>query len=253
MKRLLTLTILMASAPLIGMEKDQQNFPWDKLLPELKNEVLKQVVNAPTVVQAIKNLQNLRFVNKDLYNTFTTNKTVLYNVLNTLAQYFPGSEVLIARTLNTQLAQEWLKSVNPNASIKIIPTDSTAFLRAAKYIRDGDLDSLKKWLDQGYDPKHREHNGWTLATYLMELSPSVSGLELINKYDPNLFSLENIKELLFALLSTAKRNPQRSAQEKQNVLDTRNYLIEKLQQYMSAEEAQQKVENLENGLPQFRW
>lgn len=122
MKKVLLIAMMISGARLGAMEQDQKPFPWEQLLPELKGEVINQIINVPSVVQAIKNLQNLRFVNKDFYTKFTTNKAVLFNVLNTINKYFPGSEVLIARTLNTKLAEEWLKSVNPKASFKIIAT-----------------------------------------------------------------------------------------------------------------------------------
>lgn len=244
MKKVLLIALMISGARLAAMEQNQQPFPWEQLLPELKSEVLKQIVNAPTVVQAIKNLQNLRFVNKDFYTKFTYDKAVLFNVLNTINQYFPGSEVLIARTLNTKLAEEWLKTVNPNASFKIIPVTPTVFNDAIKSIRDGDLVSLKKWLDKGYDPKYVQFNGWTLDSYAVQYAISVPALKLIATYNPDVFTVKNISDLLFATLRGLKIT-QTTLENKIKMQEMANFLMQKLKELVSQEEASKIIDDID--------
>lgn len=249
MKKALLLALMAASSQIISMEQNEQPFQWEQLLPELKSEVLKQIVNAPTVVQAIKNLQNLRFVNKDFYTQFTSNKAVLFNVLNTINQYFPGSEVFIARTLNTKLAEEWLKSVNPNASFKIIPVTPTVFNEAIKNIRDGDLVSLKKWLDKGYDPKYVQLNGWTLDSYAVQYTISVPALKLIATYNPDVFTVKNISDLLFTTLRGLKIT-QTTLENKIKMQEMANFLTQKLKELVSQEEASKIINDIQKKLEQ---
>ncbi|BDC34621.1 hypothetical protein Noda2021_05790 [Candidatus Dependentiae bacterium Noda2021] len=248
MKKLLALTALMVCIPLIAMEKDQQTFPLDTLFPELQSEVLKQVVNAPTIAQAIRNLQNIRFVNKDLYNSITTNKTVLFNALNAILQNFPESEVIIARTLNTKLAEEWLKRVNPNASFKIIPTDLAQFNIALNYITSGNLKALKNWIDKGYDFKFKQANGTTLDAAVVQSNPSIPALELIAMYNPNVFTLENIKRLLTIAYRAIGTRGQYTIEQRLNALELLEYLETKLieQHNMSKIEANQLIRDIEN-------
>lgn len=243
MKKALLLALMAASSQIISMEQNQEPFPWEQLLPELKGEILNQIVNAPTVAEAIQNLQNMKLVNKELYKALS-NRTILFKLLNKLNQRFPGSEGLIARTLNTQLAQEWLKSVNPEVSFTIIPVTPTIFNQAIKYIRDGDLASLKKWLDKGYDPRYVQFNGWTLDSYAVQYIGSVPALELISEYNPAVLSLKNIKELLFAALRGLKIT-QTTLENKIKMQEMANFLTQKLKGLVSQEEASKIINDID--------
>ncbi|MFZ5954420.1 MAG: hypothetical protein ACOYT8_04980 [Candidatus Dependentiae bacterium] len=244
MKKILLLTLAIASTQLVSMEKEQTSFPLEQLLPELKTEILKHVVDAPSISDAITNLQNIRFVNKDLYDQITNNTTILFGVLNSLLTKFPGSETAIARALNTKLAEEWLKKVNPNASFNVISTNDQQFNTALEYIRSGDLNSLKQWLDKGYNPKYRQFNGWTLDSYAVEYGISVPVLELLSKYNPDIFSLKNIKELLF-LAQKAIMDQDVTAEYSEKMPIVIDFLEQKLYQQLSPEEAMQIINDID--------
>lgn len=244
MKKLLLLALSIASPHIFCMEKEEPTFPWEQLLPELKTEILKQVVNTPSISQAITNLQSIRLVNKELYAQLTNNKTVLFDILSTILKKFPSSEVAIARSLNTALAKEWLKKVNPNASFQVIPTDEKQFNIAKEFIKNGDLEALKQWLNKGYDPKHRTLYGGagiTLDQYSVEYGMSVPALKLISQYNSDVFITENIKALLLLAYKNKETIAPLISENNEQLI---SYLEQQLKQQLSKLESAEIINSI---------
>ncbi|BDC34622.1 hypothetical protein Noda2021_05800 [Candidatus Dependentiae bacterium Noda2021] len=234
MNKKLLIILVFLSTPIIAMEKEEPTFPWEQLLPELKNEIVKQVVNAPSILQAINYLQRVRFVNKELYAQLTNNKTAIFDILNTILKKFPNSEVAIARALNIHLAEEWLKKVNPNANFKKLPFDRDLSNLAEEYVKKGNLTVLKQLLDKGFDPKQQTFYGIPFDQYVVEICMSLPLLKLLSQYDSNILSQNNIYSLLW-LVNKNKENTAPVVNENNEELIS--YLEQQLQQQIGQEEA----------------
>lgn len=224
MKKLLLIILGLTNTELFCIEKEQKTFAWEQLLPELKNEILKQLINTPSILPAIKNLQSLRLVNKQLYEQITTNKTTIFEILDSLLKKFPGFEVAIARALNTHLAEEWLKKVSPTATFKTIQMTPNERTMAGKFIDDENINGLKQLFESGYNPRNHLILGLFLDTYAVQQS-AIPVLRLISQYDASVLSLENINKLLTIAIKQKKATSGEDLQKKELVI---NYLTEQL-------------------------
>lgn len=241
MKKVLLLALSITSPYLFSMEKEEPTFPWEQLLPELKHEILKQVVNAPSISQAVNYLQSVRFVNKDLYAQLTNNKVVLFDLLNTILKKFPNSEVAIARVLNTDMAQDWLKKINPNASFRVSPYNRDQANLAEEYLKKGNLAALKQMLDKGYNPRQQTFNGLPLDQYVVEFCMSFPALQLLSQYDATILSTKNILTLLWL----ANKNKEFTAPViSENNEQLISYLEQQLEQQLGQQEAEETIKDI---------
>lgn len=207
------LVLLLFGFKLAGKKKGQQKkiLAWEQVLPEFQNEVaqvLAQADNLPEALVLLKKItiRNKQYISSDLINAF----------LDAVLERYPGQEIRIARLFNTALAQEWLKSKG------YAFTDQVAMgvpLKAIESrIQKGDVQSLKKDLDEGYLPTPRMvnqaiyHNRFDILKLLIAYGAKLDqpAYAMLHYQVYYLTPLEYVKKLLYL---DQKLNAQ-SSQEK---------------------------------------
>jgi len=218
MKKLLLLGLNLISLSSFSMEKEQEPFPWQELPLDMQklivipsatriNEIVSQSKNISELItefkQFINQISTLRLVNKDLLNKFGYGnlQKITNDFLDALNKKFPGQEVRIARALNNEYAKEWLKSINPEVSYKIIRPSIKDADQASKYIVKGKLQELESWLNKGFDPNAIDSESMSLLGAAIS-NRSLPTIKLLIKYGAN--SNEYIPYYDFKALGYAK-------------------------------------------------
>lgn len=153
------------------MEKNNTDpFPYQELLPELKQVVLNLVAQTSTLPDAINHFKNLRATSKQ----FTTQQATSVFLDALLAQY-QNQEIRITKLLKTPAAYQWLTAVRAKKGLPSYQEKSTTAadvrsIHTAVY--QGYTNEVKKWLEQGYDPND-------ILSLVIDQSPSNKSVELL--------------------------------------------------------------------------
>lgn len=181
------LLVLCIAASVHSMEKDEPSFPYQELPTDIKGEVLKSsiimaVVNAQNPDDAIARFKEVRMVNKQL-----ASKASVYTFLNAALKKFPGYEVRLARSLNSEYAALWLKSVKPLLK-KYNPNypDMKNLFMATSLIKKNQLNLLEDWLNSGYDPDAQAIEGTLL--FIAITAGNLEAVKLLVRYGADINS-----------------------------------------------------------------
>ncbi|MFZ5953681.1 MAG: ankyrin repeat domain-containing protein [Candidatus Dependentiae bacterium] len=153
MKKIVFIFLSVPIFHITGMEQNQPTYPLNELPADMQQVILlnmsaaaaSQAENVIAAVQAFKKLGNV--------SKFFMSKASVFNFLNAAKEKFLGQEGRIARLLNNEYAKEWLKNIKPELKrYKMRYPNQKELFAATNFIKKNQLDLLKQWLDQGFDP-----------------------------------------------------------------------------------------------------
>jgi hypothetical protein len=153
------------------MEKNNTDpFPYQELLPELKQLILSIGAQTATIPDAINHFKNLRATSKQ----FNTQQATSVFLDALLAEY-PNQEIRIAKLLKTPAAYQWLNGVRAKKGLPAYQEKNTnaADVRSIHTaVYQGYTNEVKKWLEQGFDPND-------ILSLVIDQSPSNKAVELL--------------------------------------------------------------------------
>lgn len=152
-----------------AMEKNNDTFPLDQLPADMRNEILLSMAKS-AALQANDALDAARAFNQlRLVNSFFVSLKAIDAFLTALSRKFPGQEIRVARLLNNNFAQQWLARNVPSLKrYQPVFVNQNQLFQVTTYIKKNQIEFLKQWLDQGYDPNAIATEGLLLFIAIRE-------------------------------------------------------------------------------------
>jgi hypothetical protein len=151
------------------MEKNEGQYPLDQLPSDMRNQIMISMIESTaresnTVQEAVNEFNRLTLV-----NSFFRSQESVNIFLDTLRKKFPGQEVRMARALKNDYARQWLARIQPELkSFRTKYVNQKELFAVTTFIKKNQIELLRQWLNQGYDPNAIATEGLLLFIAIRE-------------------------------------------------------------------------------------